>query len=508
MATLVLRDSGSLSSPGATAKGSPLTNLEVDNNFSNLNISIGVNSNLTTSNTANLVIAINELNSKIAVVNANVGLATSLTTGNTTNVVAAINELNSNKGATAGTYGGSSNVAVVTVNAKGFVTSIANVAIAGVTAFSNAAPAGFTITTSDGSTYRANANISGVTASTYGGSTSTPVIVVDAFGRITSASNVTSGVSISNDTSSTTTTFYPLLSSVTTGTLSAANVSSSKLLYQPSTGNLTASIFTVTGSDVPSNGIYLPTTSTLGISTGGTERIRVDSAGYTGIGTSSPTARLDVSESAAANVARFTRTTAVTNSGVVSARFKSTSNSDMTDGFGTAVFFSIQDNAGVQNDVGSIGVYRAGADNSAALGIGTASAGSISDRIYITSGGLVGIATTSPTSNLHVVGNILCTNTVTAVDFNSTSDESTKDHIVSITNGTSVVKQLDGVEFTWKNNGSKSAGFIAQRIEEVLPHLVHLNSEGTKTLNYNGIIAYLVQAVKELEHRIQILENR
>lgn len=51
MAELVLR----------TVKGSPLTNLEVDNNFSNLNVEIGVLSNLTTTSKDNLVAAVNEV---------------------------------------------------------------------------------------------------------------------------------------------------------------------------------------------------------------------------------------------------------------------------------------------------------------------------------------------------------------------------------------------------------------------------------------------------------------
>ena len=62
MATIILRDAGSISSPGSTAKGSPLTNLEVDNNFSNINVTLGVLSNLSTTANANLVAAINYIN--------------------------------------------------------------------------------------------------------------------------------------------------------------------------------------------------------------------------------------------------------------------------------------------------------------------------------------------------------------------------------------------------------------------------------------------------------------
>jgi len=61
MATIILRDAGSIQSPGSSAKGSPLSNLEVDNNFSNINLTLGVLSNLTTSANANIISAINSI---------------------------------------------------------------------------------------------------------------------------------------------------------------------------------------------------------------------------------------------------------------------------------------------------------------------------------------------------------------------------------------------------------------------------------------------------------------
>lgn len=92
MATLVLR----------TVKGSPLTNLEIDNNFSNINVevssvesnaisNIGILTNLTTSASDNVVEAINELT-------ANIGQFADLNVGNTSNLVVAINEVVSNVG--------------------------------------------------------------------------------------------------------------------------------------------------------------------------------------------------------------------------------------------------------------------------------------------------------------------------------------------------------------------------------------------------------------------------
>ena len=61
MATIILRTANSISSPGATVKGTALTNSEVDNNFSNINLTLGVLSNLNTTANANLVAAINSV---------------------------------------------------------------------------------------------------------------------------------------------------------------------------------------------------------------------------------------------------------------------------------------------------------------------------------------------------------------------------------------------------------------------------------------------------------------
>jgi hypothetical protein len=59
--TLRDSDSGRRSHSGTIVKGAALTNKEVDNNFSNLNISVGDVSNLTTSETSNLVSAVNSI---------------------------------------------------------------------------------------------------------------------------------------------------------------------------------------------------------------------------------------------------------------------------------------------------------------------------------------------------------------------------------------------------------------------------------------------------------------
>jgi len=100
------------------------------------------------------------------------------------------------------------------------------------------------------------------------------------------------------------------------------------------------------------------------------------------------------------------------------------------------------------------------------------------------------------------------TGVLTATDFDSLSDETLKSNVVVIVNATETVRHIEGVDFEWTESGKKSSGFIAQQLETVLPHLVTTGEQGIKTVNYNGIIAYLVQTVKELDARVKELERK
>lgn len=100
------------------------------------------------------------------------------------------------------------------------------------------------------------------------------------------------------------------------------------------------------------------------------------------------------------------------------------------------------------------------------------------------------------------------TGALNATDFNSLSDVSQKKNINNINDALDTVKQINGVEFEWVDGGRKSSGVIAQELEKILPHLVQTNDNGIKSVNYNGLIAYLVESIKQLSSRIEYLENK
>ena len=81
---------------------------------------------------------------------------------------------------------------------------------------------------------------------------------------------------------------------------------------------------------------------------------------------------------------------------------KAKTTGNMADGYGSGIFFAIQDSSGVQNSIGAFGADRNGADNSGRLFFDTYNAGSRDTRMVITKNGNVGIGTISPTSKLDV----------------------------------------------------------------------------------------------------------
>jgi hypothetical protein len=80
-----------------------------------------------------------------------------------------------------------------------------------------------------------------------------------------------------------------------------------------------------------------------------------------------------------------------------------------------------------------------------------------------------------------------------------------KSNVKTIEDSLNKVLQLNGVSFDWNDSQQSSAGVIAQDVEKVLPEIVRENATGYKSLNYNGLIGLLIEAVKEQNKTIEML---
>lgn len=97
--------------------------------------------------------------------------------------------------------------------------------------------------------------------------------------------------------------------------------------------------------------------------------------------------------------------------------------------------------------------------------------------------------------------------TMSAADFNSTSDIALKKNIEPITNPILILSQLNGIKFDWKQDGTTSYGFSAQEVEKVLPSIVKARDDGVKGINYNNLIAFLIESIKDLQKQIDELKK-
>jgi len=107
-------------------------------------------------------------------------------------------------------------------------------------------------------------------------------------------------------------------------------------------------------------------------------------------------------------------------------------------------------------------------------------------------------------TNTYTLGGNLTVNG----DVNSTSDISLKTNIKTLESATEKLIQMRGVEFDWISSEKRSIGFIAQEVEEIFPELVNITENGIKTVQYQSIIAVLVESIKQLNGRIEELEKK
>ncbi len=138
----------------------------------------------------------------------------------------------------------------------------------------------------------------------------------------------------------------------------------------------------------------------------------------------------------------------------------------------------------------------------------------------------VGINTGNPSYRLDVNGSFRC------YGFTNSSDERLKSNIKDISKSLDLVLKLNPKTYDLTipvndqstsqkllPNGQKyanaepeilkdQAGFLAQEVKEIMPHLVSEDNAGYLSLNYIGLIPYLIDAIKEQNAKIQDLQSQ
>ena len=197
--------------------------------------------------------------------------------------------------------------------------------------------------------------------------------------------------------------------------------------------------------------------------TNNTERMRIDSSGNVGIGTSSPARELSIGDGTGSPNIQLL----ASNAGNSRIEFGDTDDSDAGE-----IQYLHNDN--------SMRIFTNGTES----------------------------ARLESDADLHVDGNVVAYST-------TISDIRLKKDIAPIEDAVTKVQQLNGCTFTYLKDDRKSAGLIAQDVEKVLPsaviedEAVFHGEEGEtyKTVQYDQLIGLLVEAVKELKAEIEELKD-
>ena len=100
----------------------------------------------------------------------------------------------------------------------------------------------------------------------------------------------------------------------------------------------------------------------------------------------------------------------------------------------------------------------------------------------------------------------------------ATSDKRLKENVKPLDSALDKINKINGVEFDWidgkdkhgnsvHSNEGHDIGVIAQEIEEVLPEVVTTRDNGYKAVKYEKIVPLLIQAIKEQQKQIEELKN-
>lgn len=286
----------------------------------------------------------------------------------------------------------------------------------------------------------------------------------------------------------------------------------------------------VQGTDT-NTGVFYPAADTVGVSTGGSERMRIDSSGNVGIGTSSPADNLHV----------YVNTTTENGIRVQNANASGQSAVQYINNAGTQKADVWWNNNGSTFNIRTLSTdpmifstnntERMRFDSSGHLLVGTTSSDGTAVGIRLFNNNQVQASKSGDWSfrmgrrdstgivteiyyNSTRVGDIATNGTGTT--YNSASDYRLKENVQPMVGALERVALLKPCTYTWKINGSTGEGFIAHELQEIVPDAVNgikdaVDNEGNivpQSIDTSFLVATLTAAIQEQQALITALTAR
>ena len=127
-------------------------------------------------------------------------------------------------------------------------------------------------------------------------------------------------------------------------------------------------------------------------------------------------------------------------------------------------------------------------------------------NVIIPDAGTIGSTSDTDAMTIAANGNTTFSQDITVSgDVVISSDARLKSNIVSLGSTLSKLLQIDGKSYEMK--GKQKIGVLAQDIEKVFPELVS-ESNGVKSVNYQGLVPVLINALKEQQAEIDRLKTQ